>query len=48
MNRIRLTEQRRELILQVRWCISKRASEEDTDGRTRVTTDDRERVLDVD
>jgi len=43
VNRIRLTERRRELMPQVRWCIhvSKRVvsdcDEEDTDGRASVT-----------
>ena len=51
VNRMRLTEWTREMIPQVRWCISKRAvgdlyNEEDTDGRARVTADE-ERVLRV-
>jgi len=51
VNRMRLTEWRRELIPQVRWSISKKAvgdfNEEDKDGRAGVTADE-ERALHVD
>ena len=50
VNRMRLMLRRRDLIPQVRWCISKSwmvCNEEDTDGRARVTTVE-ERVLHVD